>query len=312
MKPRDAALPLAFLALVGSALLAPAAPLRPAAAPAPAAPGDFPAQWIHGADCGNEPEFQVHAYDEDLYILRQTPCADFEAPFLYLIFGRDRALLLDTGSSPQVDLEPVVSTIIDDWLALRGLPGIELVVGHTHSHGDHLRNDDEFVNRPNTTVVGLSFAEIVAFWGFQNWPQDQVTFDLGDRVLDVLATPGHAGDALSFYDARTQLLLTGDTIYPGRLYVFGARLSGQWDVFRDSIRRLAQLASRKPVSWILGCHIEMTNTPGKDYAYGTTYHPDEHVLQLPVSSLFELHQRLQGAPEAQVLVLDDFIVSPAF
>jgi len=44
------------------------------------------------------PEWQIHEYNPDLYILRQSGCTDFEKPFVYLLFGRERALLLDTGS----------------------------------------------------------------------------------------------------------------------------------------------------------------------------------------------------------------------
>jgi len=34
----------------------------------------------------------------DLYILRQSGCTDYEKPFVYLLFGKQRALLVDTGS----------------------------------------------------------------------------------------------------------------------------------------------------------------------------------------------------------------------
>jgi len=290
------------------------APTLPTPAPAlpPLQGGTFPAQWIHGADCGNEPDIQVHAYNDDLYILRQSPCPDFEAPFLYLIFGSEKVLLVDTGSSAQVDLEPVVTSVIDDWLAMRGLTSIHLVVGHSHFHGDHIRNDSEFENRPDTTLVSTNPAQMQAFWGFTDWPNDTHTYDLGGRVLDILATPGHSGDGITFYDRDTQLLMTGDIVYPGRLYIFGAQLSAQWDVFRDSIARLADFASNNPVSWVVGCHVEMTATPRRDFALGTTYHPNEHVLQLDVQSLFDLNAALASEPSARPIVFDDFIVHPAF
>ena len=44
------------------------------------------------------PDWQVQEYNEDLYILRESGCTDFEKPFLYLFFGKERALLEDTGS----------------------------------------------------------------------------------------------------------------------------------------------------------------------------------------------------------------------
>ena len=44
------------------------------------------------------PAFQVHEYNPNFFILRQSGCIHYEKPFLYLIFGRDKALLEDTGA----------------------------------------------------------------------------------------------------------------------------------------------------------------------------------------------------------------------
>jgi len=60
-----------------------AGPATPARADAPE-PGSFPERWISGGpDCGTEPALQVHAYNRDLFILRQSLCTSFEAPFIY-------------------------------------------------------------------------------------------------------------------------------------------------------------------------------------------------------------------------------------
>ena len=39
------------------------------------------------------PDWQVHEYNADFYILRESGCTNYEKPFLYLIFGKDKALL---------------------------------------------------------------------------------------------------------------------------------------------------------------------------------------------------------------------------
>jgi glyoxylase-like metal-dependent hydrolase (beta-lactamase superfamily II) len=51
--------------------------------------------------------------------------------------------------------------------------------------------------------------------------------DLGVRALTCIASPGHDAAAVTFYDAYAGLLLIGDTVYPGRLYV------EDWPVRRD-------------------------------------------------------------------------------
>ena len=48
----------------------------------PAEPGSLDVEWLEGAeDCASSdaPPLQVHAFDPQTYILRQSPCADFEA-----------------------------------------------------------------------------------------------------------------------------------------------------------------------------------------------------------------------------------------
>src|SRR5215475_7755934 len=63
--------------------------------------GSLPVQWNYGAeDCeaSPQPPLQVHAYEPQTFILRQNPCASFEANFIYLLIGSDKALLIDTGA----------------------------------------------------------------------------------------------------------------------------------------------------------------------------------------------------------------------
>jgi hypothetical protein len=64
-------------------------------------PQPIEAPWIHGHRRGEpdgDPDVQVRALDETTFVLRQSMSRTFEAPFLYLLLGGDRALLLDTGA----------------------------------------------------------------------------------------------------------------------------------------------------------------------------------------------------------------------
>ncbi len=75
-------------------------------------------------------------------------------------------------------------------------------------------------------------------------------FDLGGRILEVIATPGHTPDAISLLDRAKGLLLTGDTYYPGPIWLF--RPETDLDAYAASIRRLAALAPQVKV--IMGAH----------------------------------------------------------
>jgi hypothetical protein len=86
------------------------------------------------------------------------------------------------------------------------------------------------------------------------------------------------------FDENTRLLLSGDSLYPGRLYV----PSNQFAVYRSSIDRVAAFAWDHPVGHILGAHIEMIRAPGKDFIDEAPAHPNEHALELPYADLTEL------------------------
>jgi glyoxylase-like metal-dependent hydrolase (beta-lactamase superfamily II) len=237
-------------------------------------------QWIHGVrnrKRETEPRLQVHEVDPHTVLIRQSKVATYEAPFLYLLFGNDRALLLDTGAVADPDAMPVRATVdglVQAWLAAHPREHYELVVAHTHGHGDHVAGDAQFADRPLTTVVASDADSVQRFFGIEQWPSQLVTFDLGGRPLEVTGIPGHHVASIAVYDPRTGFLLTGDTVYPGRLYV------NDMPAFVDSLERLVHLCDTRPVSHVMGCHIEMTTTPGRDYPVGTRYQPDEPPLPM--------------------------------
>lgn len=279
-------------------------PLAGAQAKAP--PALFAERWIDGTN-GAEPATQVQALDADTFVIRQSVKTNFEAPFMYLLFGRDKALLIDTGAEDG-QIRPAVDALIADWLTTNKRSSIPLVVAHSHSHGDHVAGDAAFRDRPDTTVLGLKPDDVARFFGIDPWPDAIARFDLGGRKLSILATPGHQAAAIMVYDPRLNILLSGDTLYPGRLYVPVNFVPDN----RASIDRLAAFAATHPIRAVLGAHIEMTRTPGRDYPQEAASHPDEHPLELPASSIAELRDglaaRLDVPGEGQVH--DHFIIMP--
>lgn len=259
-----------------------------------AAVANLDVTWIHGSEAAKynaDPDIQIHAVDEHTYILRQNMAVSYEAPFMYLLFGGRKAVLLDTGATPNPQFFPLrrtVDSIIEGWLADHPHPeDYGLLVLHTHPHTDHTSGDDQFASRPNTVVIGAKRDTAWPFFGFSDKSESVVEIDLGGRVLECLATPGHHEAAVTYYDRYTQILFTGDTVYPGRLYVF------DWPGFVCSIERLVDLCVQRPVSHVLGGHIEMTTTPGVDYPVGWSYQPDETPLELTTDHLRQLKSTLE-------------------
>lgn len=286
---------------VSSVVLALAAALAGAAAPAAAR---F-SPWNNGTTA-TEPQTQVQRIDPDTFVIRQSVRTNFEAPFLYLLFGQDRVLVLDTGAGG-LAIRPVVDAVIAKWLARHGRTSIPLVVAHSHSHGDHIQGDSELAARPETVIVGLKPADVASFFGVVNWPDDIASFDLGGRQLSIIPTPGHEPAHIMVYDPRTRLLLSGDMLYSGRLYV----PTDQFATFVASADRVAVFTKTHPVASFLGAHIEMTTTPGKDYAMRAPAHPDEHRLELPATAPERLQAAVHRMGETPIISNEgDFIVYP--
>lgn len=245
-------------------------------------PGQLPTVWYAGGtSCTGALPFRVQAYNADFFILRQAACTNYEKPFLYLLFGRDRALLFDTGAG-NVDVVTPIDTLMRAWLARERRTSIDLVVAHSHAHGDHVAGDTQFVRRPHITVVGRDTASVRAFFGVRQWPTDTGMIDIGDRVIDVIPIPGHQPASIALYDRRTGVMLTGDTFYPGRLYVRDTA------AYAQSIDRLAEFTRRHTVTHMLGAHVEQSRTPFKDYPVGTVDQPEEYGLDLTPAQLYEL------------------------
>jgi hypothetical protein len=262
--------------------------------------GTFPANWIHGSDpCVAKVEnaFQVHAYNENTYILREDKCINYEGPFVYLFFGEDKVFMQDTGAAPRADsgiafpMRETVMKVIDEWSKKHGKTTMQLVVTHSHMHGDHTGGDSQFAGQPNTTMMKFGATDS--------------TLDLGGRILDIMPIPGHEAASVAVYDRNTKLLLTGDTVYPGRLYIH------DWPAFKASIEKLAIFVRTHEVSHVLGTHIEMSNKAGVDYPVRTTYQPEEHTLEMTPTNILELYQALLKMGDTPVRdVHKDFIVYP--
>lgn len=270
-------------------------------------------QWIHGAlDCGTntDPLIQIHEYDEDTFVLRLSKCFSYEGNFIYLLFGNDRAIIFDTGGPPGeqshgqvMPIRAAVDAIIARWLERRDLEAIDLVVAHTHGHGDHGFWDGQFEQRPRTRIVRPTLQSVKLFFGLADWPEGEAAFDLGGRTLTIFPIPGHETSHIAIYDPRTKALLTGDTLYPGLLTV------QDWPAFRRSAARMAQFARQHEIAMVLGNHIEMMSMPRRLYRIGTIYQPDEHVLPLAAAHIEELHLACEAMGDSpRVDIHDDFVI----
>ncbi len=269
-------------------------------------------KWIHGAeDCSTSRETAIDTLevDKDTYILRQSKCLNAEAPFIYLLFGEHTLFIQDTGASEDADKFPLYETVINIIKQrAKNSPSltseIKILVTHSHGHRDHKAADGQFRGKPRVTLVETNVEAISNYFNLNQWPDGQSEIDLGNRKVTIFPIPGHHEQSIAVFDPKTGWLLTGDTFYPGRLYV------RDWDLFKSSIQKLVSFSENHPVTALMGTHIEMSNTPGSDYPIGTNYQPDEASLVLTTGDLLLLNKVLSKMQDADDKVFEKFIIAP--
>ncbi len=250
-------------------------------------PGTMDVHWNEGSkDCNKNPQppLQVYRYNAQTFILRESLCMTYEAPFIYLLIGKTKALLIDTGAVTDAKTMPLAQTVIS-LLSNEG-SRLPLMVVHTHGHLDHRSGDGQFRALPDVEVVPTDLESVKSRFGIADWPNSIGQIDLGDRVIDVIPTPGHYPSHLAYYDRETGLFFSGDFLLPGRLLIEDTNAD------LASARRVAEFVQQRPVTYVLGGHIELDES-GKTFL-GTQYHPNERPLQLTKQDLLALHGIVSG------------------
>jgi glyoxylase-like metal-dependent hydrolase (beta-lactamase superfamily II) len=144
---------------------------------------------------------------------------------VYAIFGRDRALLVDAGAGRvPLDVPPEVDAVILTHLhadhaagarALgeRGLP----ILAHPWTAEGLAVGDEERSGLARARSWGMYPAD----QRLDAWPtveriDERAELDLGDCLVTVVPTPGHAAGHISLLiEAGTRSLIAGDLIFPG-------------------------------------------------------------------------------------------------
>jgi hydroxyacylglutathione hydrolase len=225
-----------------------------------------------------------------------------EGNFVFLFVGSERAILFDTGPIPYEPFKEAIAEHVPNAASL------DLIVAHTHSHGDHIKGDPLWEAEAagerdspfrSVVVVGHSPQEVADFYSLDFAPDGScedatTTFHLGGgRELQLFWIRGHEDSHIAVYDEVTDVLVTGDVLYPGRLYV---RDTPQ---FAATCQRMAAFVqhlppARRDALRVLGCHIEMSSDGG-EYETGTVYQPDEAKYEMTAQDVLDLASATSGA-----------------
>lgn len=142
---------------------------------------------------------------------------------MYLVCGKDKSLLIDTGSSRQ----PVLPTVRKLYTS-----PVDLVL--THGHYDHMYHAEEFQKvylHPADYKIWTRAMYPICLGcdlGQKRFPKryhpgrflpltEGDVFDLGGKVLSVIEAPGHTPGSVIFVDREDKLLFTGDAFGSGEV-----------------------------------------------------------------------------------------------
>ena len=222
-----------------------------------------------------DPWFEVYKIRPGVFAIYEPH--QLEEVISYLILGSDKALLFDTGMGIS-NIQAVVA----------GLTKLPVSVVNSHTHNDHVgdnwrfsdvygmdtdftranargsRQDAQDELAPDEICGALpagfdSKAYATKAFHIAHWLHDGDKIELGGRRLKVIATPGHTPDAIALLDEKNGLLFTGDTFYPGPIYLF--RPETDMDAYVASVQKLAVMASH--LQLLLPAH----NLPVADPSY---------------------------------------------
>lgn len=271
------------------------------------APGNLRFTWIHGslsAKANNDVRIQVHRYNEHTYILRQNPAVHWEAPFMYLLLGNTRAVLFDTGATEEeayFPLKQVVDRVLLRWQQANQIQLEELLLVPLGSESFQNAGLAQFDKWPLARAIKPMSGQRQELFG-SAWPETG-QLDLGGRTLSVLPAPGIDAHAIAVYDPWTQVMLSGNSLYPGRLVV------RDFSAFQNTLETLLAFSEEHPVIAFWGSKIEMSAEPGLDYLLRSNYRPNERALPLDRAGLADalgIMRLMNGAKD--IHIHDDFIV----
>ena len=203
--------------------------------------------------------FLVYKLENDVFAIYEP--RQWQEVISYLILGKEKALLFDTGNGIGK-----ISRVVNQ------LTSLPVIVINSHTHFDHIGGNSEFSdilamdtdytkNNSGGYSNELVWEEVSkdALCGalpddinpatyhtpnfkVKKFITDGYIIDLGDRILEVLSTPGHTPDAISILDSDLGLLWVGDLYYDGPIWLFVPE--SDLDAYYQSVERLCNIVPR--------------------------------------------------------------------
>lgn len=128
----------------------------------------------------------------------------------FLLAGEKKALLIDSGMQVHNAREIAESLV--------NVP-VELL--NTHGDMDHIGSNEEFESFYMNPAEASNYYNTQKRTGTIIPVTDGDVIDLGYRELEIITLPGHTPGSIAVLDRRNRVLISGDPIQDGNIFMFG-------------------------------------------------------------------------------------------
>ena len=204
---------------------------------------------------------------ETIRINENTWRFEDEGVRFFLLAGAGKALMIDSGMMTP-DARELAEGVLAEYAAEQAAgerdaaaQPLPLELLNTHADMDHLSGNAAFdrfymhpaesynyykSSRPGFVPASLSGGEMIPVW-------DGDVLDLGGRELEIIGLPGHTPGSIAVLDRAARVLISGDPIQDGQIYMFGPMR--ELHAYRMSLQKLEKImAERDPFDEIWPSH----------------------------------------------------------
>ena len=195
--------------------------------------------------------YTVQLTAEHIYALDE-----FGTDIMYLVEGKERAMLVDTGAG----IGPLKETV-------EALTDKPVFVVNTHGHVDHALGNHEFdevyINQKDEWMIEPSYMSRERWQAFcvkemkepgytgpdlegkelrlakpSGYITEGMRFDLGDREFEAIGISGHTPSSMVFLDGKNRILISGDSIVSTPILIFDT-YSTSVEAYLEDLKKLA-------------------------------------------------------------------------
>ncbi len=154
----------------------------------------------------------------------------------FLLEGKEKALLVDSGMTAHNAKE-----------IAEGLTSLPISLLNTHADPDHIAGNDGFDSFYMNPAETLNYYNAQKRNGKFIPVEDGDIINLGNRELKVISIPGHTPGSIALLDEEMKVLISGDTVQDGDIYMFG--LMREFNAYIASLRKLEMMSDQFTSIW---------------------------------------------------------------